>query len=337
MNFLVLGSMFSAVLMVAAFNITFILFCSYRIFRDTINKLKPIILNLVTISLVSLISLFLLYRKIYPKILTDSTIRKWNRWWKGWPSFIEYLHNLLIRKVFALNNSFGYIIFYIVVLLLAIGIIYYAYKFLTSVKKDSWRQYLENDGPGQFILLVAGLTIIIMFTYAVIMKRSLGLQRSQVFVIPLILLSGLIILDRFVITLQENTFGNIIRTILVMTVVLITLRNLPSPYRITSSTMSKPLLRKLRTIDPNKTWNIAFSKKMESHSVGFMYYLPLDYKFRILRKPGGHDIYICRKDERGLGALCLDWDYYSKVNVAVVVNCKLPDDKVVISVRPIEN
>lgn len=62
-----------------------------------------------------------------------------------------------------------------------------------------------------------------------------------------------------------------------------------------------------------------------------------DYKFRILRKPGGHDIYICRKDERGPGSVCLDWDYYSKVNVAVVVNCKLPDDKVVIIARPIEN
>jgi hypothetical protein len=76
---------------------------------------------------------------------------------------------------------------------------------------------------------------------------------------------------------------------------------------------------------------------MESHNIGFMYYRMFDYKFRILRKPGGHDIYICRKDERDPGAVCLDWDYYSKVNVAVVVDCKLPNDKAVISARPIEN
>jgi hypothetical protein len=330
MNFLALGPMLSSLLLLAGFNIVFVLFYSPKIFSNITNKLKPVILNLISISLTSFAFLFLLYRRVYTKLAATSTITKHNRWWSGWSSFTEYLHNLLVRKVFALDNSFGYIIFYTVLLLLAISIIYHAYKFLTSIKTDSWRQYLENDDPGQFILLVAGLTMIIMFTYGVIMKRSLGLQRSQVFVIPLILLSGLIILDRFAITLQENTFGNIIRTIIVMTVVLITLRNLPSPYRISSSTMSKPLLRKLRTIDPNKTWNIAFSKKMQSHNVGFMYYWIFDYKFRILREPGGHDIYICRKDERGSGVLCLDWDYYSKVNVAVVVNCPLPEDKVVI-------
>lgn len=332
MNFLALGPMLSSLLLLAGFNTVFVLFYSPKIFDNITNKSKPIIINLISISLTSFGLLFLLYRRVYTKLATTSTIAKHNRWWSGWSSFTDYFHAILVRKVFALNSSFGYIIFYVALLLLAIGIIYHAYKFLTSIKTDSWRQYLKNDDSGQFVLLVAGLTMIIMFIYGVTMKRSLGLQRSQVFVIPLILLSGLIILDRFAITLRKNTFGNIIRTIIVITVVLITLRNLPSPYYISSSTMSKPLLRKLRTIDPNKIWNIAFSKKMQSHDVGFKYYWMFDdYKFRILKKPGRHDIYICRNDERDPGSVCLDWDYYSKQHVAVVVNCKLPDDKVVIS------
>ncbi len=82
--------------------------------------------------------------------------------------------------------------------------------------------------------------------------------------------------------------------------------------------------------------NIGFSKKMQSHNVGFMYYRQFDYKFNLLKGQKG-DIYICRLDERPLNVACLDWDYYSKYKVAVVVNCKLPDDKVVISARPIEN
>ena len=70
--------------------------------------------------------------------------------------------------------------------------------------------------------------------------------------------------------------------------------------------------------------------------MGFLYYKQFDYKFNIV-KQGKYDVFICQKDKKPSGAVCLDWDYFEKAGIAVVINTALPPDKVALEVKLIEN
>jgi len=339
MNFLAFGSMLSSMITLAGFNAVFILLYSHRIFRDVSNRLKPVILNLVSISVLTCASLFFLYRGIYRDILGGRAMVKINKGWKGWPSLVDYLHNLLVRKVFGPSDTLGAIIFWAAIGLLAVGIVFGIYKFHKAIKAGVWREYLKLDSGRSFILVVTGVVIIMLFVYSVILGRSPGLPRrvrSQMFLIPMVLTSGLIILDRLAYWVGRKSVRQVLRAAVITIVVLVTVRNLPSPYRMGGSTLSGPVLRKLKAIDPEKTWNIAFSDKMKLFYMGFRYYRQFDYKFNIVPQ-GKHDVLICRKDKRPKGAVSLNWAPFDDSNSQVVISCQLPADRVVIEARLLEN
>ena len=331
MNFLAFGSMMSSMIVLAGFNAAFILLYSHRIFHNASNRLKPVILNLVSISALTTVSVFLLYRHIYKNILSGRAIVKINKGWKGWPSLVDYLHNLLVRQVFGPDDALGAIIFWAAVVLIGIGIVISIYRFRKAIKARLWPGYVI-DSPASFILIVTCVTIATLFVYSVILNRSPGLPRrvrSQIFLIPMALTSGLIILDRLAYWVTSKSIRRLVHAAVITLVLLVTLRNLPSPYRMGGSTLSGPVLRKLKAIDPDKTWNIAFSEKMRLFYMGFLYYSQFDYKFNIVRQ-GEYDVLICRQEERPAGAVSLNWAPFSDSNSCVVMNCRLPADRVVI-------
>lgn len=335
MNLLVLGSIQSCLLLSLALNIVYVLFYSTKIYKDKTGNVRLMILNGTSILLVSFSFLFLLYRKIFKEIFHTHTVDWLNKIWQEWPSFVDYLHNLLIIKVFRLDDGVSYIIFYAVVGLFIMSFIFYVYKLFISIKIGAWREYLKVDDVSKFMFLVTGLTIIIMFIFSVPMKKSLGFERSQLFFIPLALTSGVIILEKFGLGLGNNKLGRIVCSIIVILVTLTTSRNLPSPYHIGSSGLSGPLLRKLKAIDPEKTWNIAFSSEIDDFTSGWFYYKQFDYKFNMVQR-GKYDVFICHKDNIPNNAVCLDPDYYRKINLAVVISQPLSSDKVVFEVPPKE-
>jgi hypothetical protein len=338
MNFLALGSMMSSMIVLAGFNAIFILLYSPEIFRDVSNRVKPVVLNLVSISALTGVSVFLLYRHIYKDILGGRSVVKINKGWRGWPSFIEYLDNLLVRKVFGAGDTLGTIIFWAVVALLAVGIVFSIYKFGKAIKAGVWREYVKSDSLAGFVLIVTCAAIAILFVYSVILGRSPGLPRrvrSQVFLIPMVLMSGAIILDRLIYGIEKKSMRRVVHGLVIIVVLLVTVRNLPSPYRMGGSTLSGPVLRKLKAIDPDKTWNIAFSEKMKLFYMGFGYYRQFDYKFDIVRQ-GKYDVLICRAEERPKGSVSLNWAPFDDSVSHVVINCPLPADRVVIEARLVE-
>lgn len=335
LNFIILGTMISSVLLLAAFNAVFVLFYSYKIFKDNAPRLKTVILNSIAIFIFTSVPLFFLYRRLYTKIMTCSTVWKWDKAWKGWSSLTEYMNGLLIRKVFHVRETFGSILFYIFLLLVALGIIFYICKFLAAVRAGTWRRYSQGNIHGNFVLITGLLGLIIFLIYATVLKKSLGFQRNNAYLIPLVLTCSVIILDRFGSKLK-GTLGKTVRVIIVVVVFLITLHNLPNPYRMGGSTFSRPVLRRLRAIDPDKTWNIAFSKRKRLFYMSFLYYKQFDYKFNLVRQ-GKYDVFICHKNKRPFGAVCLDWNYFKKAGIAVALNTALPADKAVLEIKLIEN
>jgi hypothetical protein len=338
MNFLAFGSMLSSMITLAGFNLTFILIYSPRIFRDARSRLKAVILNLVSISALTSVSLFVLYRGLYKNILGGRVITKINKGWRGWPSLVDYLHNLLVRRVFGATDGLGAIIFWAAIGLLAIGILFGIYKFCKAIKAGAWGDYAKFESGASFVLVVTGVVLILLFVYSVILHRSPGLPRrtrSQVFLIPLVLSSSVIILDRLAYGIGNKTMGRIVRCAVIAIVMLVTLRNLPSPYRMGRQTLSGPVLRKLKAVDPEKTWNIAFSEEMKLFYMGFVYYGQFDYKFNIARA-GKYDVLICRAEERPKGAVSLNWAPFDDSVSQVVINCPLPADRVVIEARLVD-
>ncbi|RKY11144.1 MAG: hypothetical protein DRP65_05095 [Planctomycetota bacterium] len=339
MNFLAFGSMMSSMIVLAGFNATFILLYSPRIFSDVSHKVKPVILNLVSISALTGVSVFLLYRHIYKDILGGRSLVKINKGWRGWPSFIEYLRNLLVGKVFGPTGVLGTIIFWTAVLLIVVGIVIYIYRLSRAIKTRSWSEYVKIDSPASFVIIVTCVTIAILFIYSVILNRSPGLPRrvrSQIFLIPMAVTSGLIILDRLADRMSQKGMRRFVRAVVITIVVLVTVRNLPSPYRMGGSTLSGPVLRKLKAIAPDKTWNIAFSEKMKLFYMGFVYYKQFDYKFNIVRQ-GNYDVFICRQDEQPAEAVSLNWAPFDDSVSRVIINCRLPADRVVIEARLIKD
>ncbi len=334
MNFLAFGAMLSSFLLLGAFNMTFILLYSSIVFRNPPNKRNPIVLNLFFIPVVSFIPIFFLYRGVYKQILVCMKTLEANKGWTGWPDFVNYLQFLLIKWGFSPGGIVGWTVFYVFLGLVVVGIAFEAYKFRHVVRVGEGRQYLQRGESEIFIFIVTGLTILFMFVYSVIGNKDLGFPRNQVFLIPLVLLCGVIILDRLGRGLGKEQLSRIMRAVIIILLILAT--RIPSPYRIAGMTISGPVLRKLKAIDPDKQWKIACSKRMKLQKESLSYYKQFDYKFNIVRG-GQHDVMIYRREERPEGVVCLEWDYFNRSKCAIVVNCPLPDDRVILEARLIRD
>lgn len=325
MNFLAFGAMLSSFLLLGVFNLTFVLLYSYKVFSNPPNRRNPIVINLIIIPIVSFIPIFFLYRGVYRQILECMKTLESRRAWTGWPDFVTYLQELLIKWGFGPDGTLGWTVFYIFLGLIIIGIAFEVYKFSRVVKAGEARRHLKRRESEIFVFIVTGLTILFMFVYSVIGKKNLGFPRNQVFLIPLVLLCGIIILDRLGRGLGKEKLGRIMRLVIIFVLILAT--RIPSPYRITGMTISGPVLRKLKAIDPDKRWKIACSERMKLHKECLLYYKQFDYKFNIVRR-GQHNVMIYHREERPSGTVCLEWDYFNRSKCAVVVNCPLPADRV---------
>jgi hypothetical protein len=336
LNFIVVGAMVSSVLLLAAFNGTFVLLYSYKIYKDSPGKIKATAINMVSVFMISAFSIFMLYRRIYSKILSSSTVWKWDKTWKGWPSLVEYLDNVLIKQVFRVKESFGAVLFYLFASLVIITAVFYLFRFIMTFRAGTWHRYFNNDNDGNFVLITGAAAMVIIFIYTVILRKSLGFTRNSAYMIPLVLTCCLIALDRFGREIKNNLLARILQTLIVLVVAAAAIDNLPSYQRVGGMSFSGPVLRRLKAIDPDRTWNIAFSKKKKLYYMGFLYYKQFDYKFNIV-KQGEYDVFICSILKRPPKAICLDWDYFKNASIAVVINRAPPENKALLDVRIIDD
>jgi len=336
MNFLAFGAMLSSILFLFAFNLTYIVFYSPKVFRNTTGKIKTIVLSLVSTFMVTFIAVFSLYRHIYREISQNKIYRGIARDWQGWPSFVDCLKGIFGDWIFQANTTLGIIILWAALGLIIVGLIYNLYRFHLRLKLGVWKKYMNQNEPELLIFIVTGLTIVIMFIYGVVLNKSLGLLRNHVFLIPVMVICSFIIMDRLVRSVRKKIPGYALRTTIVILALAITWRNLPASYSLCEDGISGPLLHRLKTIDPDKNWNIAFSQEKALRFMGFLYYRQFGYRFNIVRG-GNFDVLICSTQEKKPRALCLDRDFFSKADTAVVINCPLPENKVHLSAELRDN
>ncbi len=372
MNFLAFGAILSSALLLAAINFAFIFIFSNSIYRpktlipNTINhapkshkrrkkrktpkpvtevnkvslfdkKWFPPILNLVSITILSLAMIGMLYRHIYKDVFNNPVLKGISKRMAGWPNFVEFLDLILIKIVLKPYTLPGTIILIVISILLLAAIAFHAYTFFRSIKQNKWRDRLSLNNPPAFIFVVTAITLILMFIQCVIMRKGLGLMRNHIFLTPLVVICAVVILDRFGMALSQKMPGRVIRIFLAIAVLAIILHNRPSPYYISRQGMSGPLLRQLYSLDPQRTWNIGFTGKNMNRSVGFWYYktnFPQKYKCNLIGTKkynyplASYDVLVCTKQDRPKEKFWYLLDFFTPQRYYVMVNlARLPEDQ----------
>ncbi|MCK5174105.1 MAG: hypothetical protein KAR47_11995 [Planctomycetes bacterium] len=333
LNFIAAGTMITSVLILAAFNLVFVLAYSYRIFKDPPGKLKTIFVTGTSILLTSAVSILWLYRHLYARILEftgEQNLSDGVSGWDGWSSLLIFFRQLLIDKVFKEGDREGAIFLYALLSLLGIALAFGIYRFSREFKAGRWRMYFADRGGQNLVFAVTLLTFLFLFVQGVIFNKTVGWLRNHVWMIPLVLLSGMLIMDRFIGSIRKKIPRLIVHVVTAVIVISITLNNLPSARFSGRDSMSGPLLRELKKLDPDKIWNIAFSKKMGNLSMCTTYYRQFGYKFN-WTKMADCNVYVCHITERPDQAVCLNWNYLRRFGGVAVLNYQLPSDKVVLS------
>jgi len=318
MNFLALGSMLSSIFVLLSINIIFVLLYSANAFQNAPNKQKPLVLNLISIPAITSVSIYLLYRNLYKDILAARNSF-------GTASFSTHLKELLIDAMTIKGGLPGIIIYAAFVFLTALGLVFAIYRFSLKIKKDGWKNLLKPDDSANFILLITAGTISIMFIHRAILKMSLGYMRNGVFLVPLALISSGILIDRLCNNLKNADRTNLaIKLSCAVITILLVLQNLPSPYAIEVHTwknqsISGPLVRRLKQIDPDKEWRIRLTKKAVFLTWPLLYYKQFDYKFQVVDSKNW-DVGIILKTKKLPGGTYLDEDYFNNFDCYVLLN-----------------
>ena len=335
LNFLALGAMLSSILLLSAFNLTFVLLFSPLILREVPRPKIPALINFFVILPATALPVFLLYRRIYQQIFSHEQFADFSARWKGWADFVDFLDRLLVESVFGAQDNLGIMLRWLALFLIMGSLLYHIYTFSRAVKSSRARNFLRADKAAALLLVTTALALIIMFVYGVIMKQSLGYLRNHVFMIPLVLLCLAVMLDRFLCGIKKKSLHQVLSLMITLTICGIIGHNFPSAGSAGGQSVSGPLLRCLKQIDPDKNWKIAFSEKAWNHSLAFLYYRQFDYKFSWV-KAGDCDLYVCLVDERPPQAICLEWETFRPFGCAAALARPLENNNLVLSAELLE-
>lgn len=336
-NFYSIGAMISSMFSMAAVNAVFVFFFSFMIYRDRKNKTLPILLNLFTIFIVSGILLYLFYRPILGRILNVNE----NRYvagiaasWRGWSSFGPFIYQLLVEQVFYTGGGWKWLM-RLFLFAAAVGAFLEMVKLARAKRFKQFYKRLYENHFGLFIVGSLASYFLLLFVYSVILKRSPGLLRNQVFLIPLFVIACFWLIACFLESVPARLPWRVIRVAVFIMVLLVSVFH-PRPFLRSFSKggvgVARPLLRQLKALDPEQTWNLAFSKKATKVRNNFRYYLQFDYKFSIFNP--NCNVYLCRPEEQPEGGLYLNYDYFLKNhNMVVVLNYRPDFEKQVIEIE----
>ena len=329
MNFIAFGSMVSTMWLLFSINVIFILLYSPNVFTNPPNRRNPVILNLISIPLLSFLGLYMLYKNIYRGIFFAS-----GRYTDKYCStlFFSYTKQLLIDMFINYDSIFSVAVLGAFVLIIVISLLFLTYKQISKLKSGTLHLHLARDDCGIFILLVTVVTLSAMFVHRTILNMSIGYLRNGVFLIPMALLSVGILLDRTWSVVARKLLS---RTLLISTVciiLLLTLQNLPSPHVVKvfdwgKQSISGPLLRRLKRIDPDRVWRITLTKTMKFTYLSLQYYRQFGYK-SALSEPQNCDVLVYYKTDEPKTNAYLDGDYFSSFNCFVGIGPAFPQTEV---------
>ena len=321
-NFIAIGSLVTCVFVIFVFNTIFVCTYSHKIFKKPFGRIKSFFITTIPLIILTAIPTFLIYARIYKKIInieSNKYIKNYAASWNGFESFREFMGRLLhigiIKPKTGFESSFVILLwlFFTVVLVLA------GYRLFRAIKSKSFSIYSSPWKVPLLFFFLAGGYFLFMFFWGVILNKTLGLERSQVFFLPLFILSIFYLTD---LSVQCFEIKWIKRVLVVVTLCLSIILNRVRPPRLDylGHCPSRPTLRRLEALDSNKIWKIALSEKARRHKDSFLHYIDRKrYKFTLFFK-GQPDVYMCYLEELPEKPMIhLDRRYFEKSKTAVLL------------------
>ncbi len=295
---------------------------------DSPGPLKTIALHLFLIALLSGLLTYGVYAGVFKQMHSTLTSDPS----QGRP-FWPFMHHLLILCVF--SQTPGFTKFAVTIFLILLGIqIIGAVRWNLKHKTD-WKtkyEYLFGSGRGWIYSLTA-VTFMAMFFYKAVFKLPLGYPRNQVFLLPVFVLCAVLAFDQLLSHCRQPVLKNGLAIVGILLMLSIAWQRKPLRYdTVGFQSASKPLLKQLTQIDPERTWAISYDPDINTIRAAFLYYRPYKYRFKMTR-PQQSDVYICRYKKRPKGAM-LSRDRYKEFRCAIIVTPNFPREKMIVEYNP---
>ncbi len=337
LNLYAVGAMISSAFGMAAVNAVYVLGFSFMTIRENKRKFITMILNGLLIFVLSSVMIYLFYRPILDRIMNvhrNRYVSDISASWEGWSSFVPFIHELLFQQTFYTHPGWRWINGGFL-LLAAAGLVVLIVCGVRSVRIKNTVPWMAGHRHGLMAIGSFLAYMSVLFFYAVVGGRSPGLHRNQVFLMPLFVLSCFWLIDYLLRTIPRRGPGRVF-SIAVWAIVLIVVFH-PRPYlwNFTQSGlgMSRPLVHQLKQLDPDRQWNLTFSKNAMKVRNNFRYYMQFDYNISITNPDW--NVYVCRPDEQPPGRLFLNYDYFLKYHNMVIVLNYQPDFKTqIVEIKP---
>jgi len=295
MNALALGAMLSAVAVILALNLCYIGFFSHRLTIAPARRIPTIVLHTLIVGALSAISLYTIYCHIWRDILAAKDNF-------GQVSLARHLEEVLWTSMFASPTVAGRLAYVAFLALAAAGvvrlIIVTARNRSTPWPANVPSSFSTFESPGiasefgprvsgfsswpvsasqSLALCTSAATLVMLFVWRDVVGLSLGFARNGVFLMPLFLLACGILIDVMLQNMTPGLARKFILAVAYISIAIVTYAARPSLYAVQVSnwarqSVSGPLVRELKRIDPEREWSIALTDKMASLHASFLYY-----------------------------------------------------------------
>jgi hypothetical protein len=323
MNFLAFGSMLSSLGILLSVNLAFVLLMILGSMKQGKKALINVITRVLAIVSGSVLSLYLLYQHVISSIMNLSEPFKT-------APFLVYMKNVLYWPLHysdLSNINFNITVYNASVILLIVCAVISLFTFFYRWKEKKG-SYQSLTSPSSLILLLSAAVLLIMFAQNVIFGMSLGMPRNNVFLLPLVLISAGIIMDRAAYSLDRiKILSFLLRSVCAVLLALLCYLNLPSPRAVNvrpydwgEQSAIGPLVRMLQKIDPDETWEIKLIKPhMESSSRSIRYYQKYGYNIKCVWD-GAYDVAVYPEHTTESRTLYFENDLFADHRCCIVAN-----------------
>jgi hypothetical protein len=290
MNFFAFGAMLSSLSIVLSINIAYVILIILSSIKLGKKALIRAIIRVVVIVLGSAVSLHLLYHQSYSQIIRQSRNKRFVV-----EPFHEYLKKVLWEPFIYIDAfwmKYTKLVYNASLVLLVVCTVICLLAFLFRRKARKERSVLLTSPAAVIVLLSLGV-LLFMSIQTVIFGISLGWPRNGVFLLPLVLISSGIFMDRAAnALLRIKILPFLLRSICIVLLTTVFFLNLPSPRAVNvrpydwgKQSSVGPLVRMLRQIDPDKDWKIKLtSPHLAALEKSLKYYAKFGYKVERVTK-----------------------------------------------------
>ncbi|MCH9021959.1 MAG: hypothetical protein IID32_04270 [Planctomycetes bacterium] len=321
MNYFAFGSMLSSLSILLAINAAFFALIIYKSAKRGRKTLKHAMIRVMTILLGSMILLHLLYHQVYAQVM------RLGKSFKDEP-FHEYLNKILWEPLIYIDASWidfnkRVLAASLVLLVVCAVICLWAFFFRSKTGKYYSPSFTS---PATRILLLTGAVLLFMFLQQAVFGMSLGMPRNGVFLLPLVLISSGILMDRTALALSRIPLIPVLLRFTSVTFLgILFLLNWPSPRAVNvrpydwgKQSSIGPLTRMLHRIDPDKIWKVKLNPSLVALKRPLLYYE--DFGYHAKRSKGEYDVLVTLEHSPDSRFVYLEYEYFKDHHCCMIIN-----------------